>query len=134
MTNNDDMEWLNGKPLPEAPVSITIKGYYKGYSVLITRRKEEMSEDEITNIVKAIDNLEAKGFRPSWNEVTNGTVKTPVKVDPNAPICEVHQKPMTMHPAGVSKATGKSYPAFWSCQEKNADGSFCKFRPATNKI
>jgi hypothetical protein len=57
--------------LPEAPVSITVRGYYKGFSVLITKRKDQMDEQELTKITAAIDNMEAKGFKPSWNEATN---------------------------------------------------------------
>lgn len=36
---------------------------------------------------------------------------------------------MKMRPGGISKKTGKSYPEFWACPEKNADGSFCKYKP-----
>ena len=37
------------------------------------------------------------------------------------PICAVHQVPMV-------KQRGK-YGAFWSCHERNADGSFCSYKP-----
>lgn len=37
-----------------------------------------------------------------------------------APICAMHQKAMTW----VNKNGG-----FWSCHEKNADGSWCSWRP-----
>lgn len=44
------------------------------------------------------------------------------------PMCGIHGTPMTLKPAGVSKA-GRAYPAFYSCGQKNADQTFCKFRP-----
>ena len=58
--------------------------------------------------------------------------KEPVVQAPPAqsiPVCQIHNKPMTLKPAGVSKTTGKPYPAFWSCSERMPDGSFCKFKP-----
>lgn len=47
------------------------------------------------------------------------------------PICSIHNKSMTLKPAGISKA-GKSYPAFWSCGEKNPNGTYCAYRPPAN--
>ena len=37
------------------------------------------------------------------------------------PICAMHHVPMV-------KQRGK-YGAFWSCHERNADGSFCSYKP-----
>jgi hypothetical protein len=68
-------------------------------------------------------------------ELNAKTYNPPLKkVDPNAPICAIHNAPMTLKPAGVSKTTNKPYPAFWSCGERLSDGSFCKYRPNTNAI
>lgn len=39
----------------------------------------------------------------------------------SVPECAVHKVPM-------SRQTGK-YGEFWSCHQKNADGSFCDYRP-----
>ncbi len=38
-----------------------------------------------------------------------------------APVCQIHQVPMT-------QVNGKKG-AFWSCHEKNSDGSWCSYRP-----
>lgn len=38
-----------------------------------------------------------------------------------APICQVHEVPMV-------RMNGRKGP-FWSCHERNADGSFCSYRP-----
>jgi len=41
--------------------------------------------------------------------------------DEEAPICAVHHVAMV-------KQRGK-YGAFWSCRERNEDGSFCSYKP-----
>jgi hypothetical protein len=48
---------------------------------------------------------------------------------PPQPICGVHKTAMTLKPAGVSKKTGKPYPAFWSCGQPTDDGGYCNYRP-----
>ena len=113
--------------LPEAPISITVRGYYKGFSVLITKRNAT-GEVELNKIMKAIDNMVGKGFKPSWNETTNSGVRVLPEVPATpAPTCGVHGTPMVWK-TGISKSTGKPY-AFWSCSTKNADGSYCKYTP-----
>lgn len=60
----------------------------------------------------------------------SGNIATPPeKAQEEAPKCGVHGTPMTLKPAGVSKA-GRAYPAFWSCGMKNADGTYCRFKPS----
>lgn len=57
-----------------------------------------------------------------------GPMVTPQsQVQTPAPVCQVHQVPMNLKPAGVSK-TGRAYPAFWSCGVRNGDGGFCTYR------
>jgi len=46
----------------------------------------------------------------------------------NIPLCGIHNIPMKLKPAGVSKA-GKPYNAFWSCGIKNPDGTWCAYKP-----
>lgn len=53
----------------------------------------------------------------------------PTSVNPTAPMCGVHNVPMVFKGPGISRSTGRSYPGFWSCGEKNPDGSYCNFRP-----
>ena len=113
--------------LPEAPVSITVRGYYKGFSVLITKRNAT-GEVELDKIMKAIDNMVGKGFKPSWNETTNSGIRV-LSEAPTTPVptCGVHGTPMVWK-TGIGKSSGKPY-AFWSCSTKNADGSYCKYTP-----
>jgi hypothetical protein len=46
-----------------------------------------------------------------------GTVQKVLESTPKSavPMCPVHGIVMKLHPAGVSKKTGKPYSAFWSC-------------------
>ena len=44
--------------------------------------------------------------------------------------CPVHGLPWEVKEAGVSKATGQPYRAFWRCNQQNSDGSFCKQKPS----
>jgi hypothetical protein len=44
--------------------------------------------------------------------------------------CPVHQTAWVLKEGGVSGKTGKPYKAFWKCDEKNADGTWCQKKPA----
>lgn len=60
-----------------------------------------------------------------------GTVQKVLESTPKSavPTCPVHNIVMKLHPAGVSKKTGKPYKAFWACpvegcrETKNAEGN-----------
>lgn len=124
------LPWEGGEPekpvLPEAPTSITIRAYYKGFSVLITRRPAD-EKVELDKIAQSIDNMIAKGYKASWNDETNGKHET--KPDPNSPLCSVHKTPMTWKKPGISKTTNRPYPGFWACNVKNENGEWCNARP-----
>jgi hypothetical protein len=47
--------------------------------------------------------------------------------------CPVHFRPWTVKEGGMSKA-GKPYSAFWKCNGKNEDGSFCDKKPTKEWI
>lgn len=49
-------------------------------------------------------------------------------------VCGVHGTPLVLKPAGVSKTTGKEYKAFWSCPQRNNDGSYCTFKPQKQAV
>lgn len=69
--------------LPEAPVSVSVRGYYKGYSILVTRRGDEgKMKGLVKDAMKAIDWMADKDdFAPSWNPDTNKQIngKEPVQ-------------------------------------------------------
>jgi len=45
------------------------------------------------------------------------------------PHCPIHNMDMVLRPAGISKTTGKGYPAFYACPGKDVNGKFCSYRP-----
>ena len=60
----------------------------------------------------------------SRGEVSSTPQQTPlpsVDVQPEAPRCQIHATPMT-------QVQGKHGP-FWSCHQRNPDGSWCSYRP-----
>lgn len=63
------------------------------------------------------------------NDIGKNIATPPNKAQKPAPVCPVHKIPMELHMAGISKTTGKHYPAFWACPEKDENGSFCRAKP-----
>lgn len=129
------VEVVAEKPqLPEAPISITIMAYLRGFQVLITRRMGEQSIlSQIPGVVTLISKLEEAGFEPARGAqpvLPNAETRETGKESVN-PICAIHHRPMVWR-EGVTKETGRHY-AFWACTEKNPDGSFCKYKPAKGK-
>lgn len=86
---------------------------------------------EFTKGIKDMENVIPNTSAFPNDHGTRATSPEKVKV---VPVCEVHHIPMVMKPAGLSKKTGKPYPAFWSCGERNEDGSYCSFRPPKEEV
>lgn len=84
MSNNSD-NWIDPKEvnealapdLPEAPLSIHIDSYYKGFHAGIPIRMADNSIVPVSKIMTAIDSLIKSGFQPSWNTSTNEAHQTP---------------------------------------------------------
>jgi len=117
--------------LPEAPISITVMAYFAGFQVLITRRTgEQPIVSQVPGIIALVDELIKFGFEPG-RIITQQLLPTPEAKDTNSetpiPICQVHSVPMVWR-EGTNSQTGKHY-AFWACPQRNADNSFCKYRP-----
>ncbi len=130
----DDQEFINNnvpeaseeklpweKDLPEAPVSINVRGYYKGFSVQITKRNAK-GEVELTKIMTAIDNMIEKGFKPSWNDDTNGKV---VKAEVKTQGCPKCGGTRTFK-EGVKKETGRHW-AGWFCDNPDCKPEFINY-------
>ena len=123
--SNDAHANMVDKNLPEAPASCSLTGYYKGYKVMVTQRDtNKLVKPYLENAMHAIDWMAENGFKASWNDDTN----TKAVIDQSVK-CGIHGTPMQLIPAGVSKTSGKPYPAFYTCKELNADGSKCTYRP-----
>lgn len=142
LMNDAIEEATKGEPmkaeLPEAPMSINIRGYYKGFSVQLTKRLDENSlELQIPRVVGVIQKMIEYGYKPSWNEDTNGKTLAPqtpatapqvaLQATPaSSPVCGIHRTPMVWK-TGISKKTGKPY-AFWSCAQKDINGDYCQYK------
>lgn len=107
--------------LPEAPASMTIKVWIRGFGVMLTARDNKVS-DLLKKTETIIEYAESHGWKNVWDK--EPTDHTPTVIPENTPKCEIHGTPMK-HLEGVSKKTGKPY-SFWSCTEKLADGTWCK--------
>ena len=109
--------------LPESPNSANIKVWIDGFGVMFTMRDNKMQ-----NVVKKVTTLiqlaQEKGWKHTWE--TGKTITLVPTVSQAGKNCGIHGSPMVFK-EGVSKKSGKPY-AFWACDTKNADGSFCNFK------
>jgi hypothetical protein len=93
------------KAMPEAPLSIHIDTYYKGFHSGITIRLPDNKVIPSSRITTMIDNLIFQGFKPSWNEDTN-KAQTPAKVmEATAGLCPKCGSPLVE----AKKKDGTSY-------------------------
>ncbi len=72
--------------LPEAPMSIHIDTYYKGFHSGISIRMSDNSVIPTKRIMTVIDSLILNGFQPSWNPETNNAHSSPQKVTGSQPV------------------------------------------------
>ena len=97
----------------------------------------KMSPDRSEQVVVRSDDVDewyqliedARGVLPTVGFPNDsGATATPIeKTQEESPMCGIHKIPMTLKPAGVSKV-GRPYPAFYSCGQRNPDGSYCNFK------
>lgn len=122
-------DFVEDKPvLPEAPLSIHIDTYYRGFHIGFTKRSSEDSvSNQVGGVTQLIQSLIQKGFEPSWNKETNNNHIKKEEPESKSPTCGIHGTPMVWK-SGTSRTTNKPY-AFWSCPTKNADGSYCNYKP-----
>ena len=90
--------------------------------------------DNLTEFTEMIESMQ--DIIPNTEAFPNdhGSKATPQSQVKQVPMCGVHHIAMIMKPAGISKKTGKGYPAFWSCGERMEDGSFCTYRPPKEEV
>lgn len=116
--------------LPEAPASATVHVWNAdNYGVLFTIRDMD-SQRLFARVKNFIKTVKADGWKPDWKtgEVAPERIlNSQTAANQPAPNCSIHGTPMTWK-SGTSKKTGKPY-AFWSCEQKLADGSFCNGKP-----
>lgn len=100
----------------ESPMSITTTAYYKGFSMMITKRDSTAKIlPLLEKQIELVDWLVEHDFKPSWNEDTNKAHLTPESI-PTMP-CVFHGESMIK---AFSKKTNKDY---W--YHKSPDGQMC---------
>lgn len=102
--------------LPEAPVSVTVRGFYKGYSVLLTNRDPNVQLGPLlSKAIEAIDWMEENGWHPSWEEKPKAQAQ-PADEPREEHLCPIHNVPMIPH-------EGK-FGTFWSHGRKDENGTW----------
>lgn len=114
--NNPTVEHLH---YPKFQYSIFVGGD-KNQQIVIRSNDRSEFLAEIKRWKESID----LGQQKSANQHPQPTPNTQVQV------CGIHGNPMTWK-TGISKKTNQPY-AFWACSTRNADGSYCQFKPTQN--
>jgi len=96
----------------ESPQSVTTQFYYKGFSILLTKRDSDIKVMPLlTDAMTSIDWAIEQGLKPSWNEDTNKQASTPAVRPQNAPKLDkndcVHEHITTKQSSGRSKPENK---------------------------
>jgi hypothetical protein len=121
--------------LPESPASINIRFWAHGYGTQLTIRSDKVS-DVLSKFQKVLQEIEKAGYKNVWDKEPIPTAETPQKE--KDPICGIHGTYMIWKTGNYKQTTqynkqGDPY-AFWSCSTKNADGSYCKYKPAKEEV
>lgn len=121
-------------PGAEAPASATVHAWdVDNFGVLFTIRDTD-AKNLYARVGGLIQTLKRDGWKPDWKsegvstppqtqKAVVGQPMTSQQGSDDAPMCNVHNVPMT-YKSGTSKKTGRAY-AFWGCSMKNQDGSYC---------
>lgn len=116
----------------EAPESLHIDAYYKGFHVGLTKRSATAQiKPYIDDAILAIDHMITKGFVPSWNSETNKsftpepvkatiTREPVVQVETDENICPIHKVPMKQRTIPGSGGM------WYDHRRKNAEGEWEK--------
>lgn len=132
----------------EAPISVTSTVYYRGVSVLITKRDPKTPiKDLLESQIEVIDwMLDTKGAQPSWNMDTNRQVAVSQPTSNTIPLVTTltpSEKGETTCPkcgnpiiSGITK-TGRKYRKCstnkWNAVLKRAEGcEWIEWTPMTN--
>ena len=96
----------------------------KTYQVILSttgRHSVSVTSDDVNDIKAALAWAKATCDGLALKQPEEQPVEDEVKGEEEVPVCAVHDLPMT-------KQKGK-FGFFWSCHQRNADGSFCSYRP-----
>lgn len=113
----DSPKFQWSKMTPDRNEQIVVRGdEYKQWVLDIEAAKQQLPKEPMKPIEKQME------------EFIGGT-----SAEPTVPICGVHGTPMVWKTGQYKQTTqwhkaGEDY-AFWSCSKKNANGSYCNFKP-----
>lgn len=120
----------------ESPQSVSITGYYKGFSVIITKRDADAKvKPLIDGAMVAIDYMIEQSFLPSWNKQTSAEALSPQKPLTTNPVASqdysyepTHKPVRTVVPGGKVDKDNCAHDLGWTEQishsEKNPDRHF----------
>ncbi len=110
--------------LPEAPISVSVTIYYRGCSIMVTKRSgEEKIQPLVEQQMALIDwALDVKGCKPSWNEDTNKKLGEK-KDDGNTSGNEAWLDKQTIPDVSNMKCPRCNGPIAWS---SNKNKPYCK--------
>ncbi len=78
----------------ESPQSVTVQYYYKGFSILLTKREADIEVKQLLqSAMDSIDWAILQGLKPSWNQQTNQELEPQLKIKPVIHT-ETEKKPM----------------------------------------
>ena len=109
------------KELPEAPMSIHIDTYYKGFHSGITVRMIDNTTIPTSRIMKVIDSLISNGFQPSWNVETNNAHSIPVQSVVSQPVVQPSIGVCPKCGAPLKEAKTKAGMVFTKCSTNGWD-------------
>ena len=118
---NNDKE----QDLPEAPASMTMRVWVRGFGIMLTVRDTTVSS-LLKKTETLVDYAESHGWKNVWDTTPQAATSHPTSSQAlvkGQPTCSLHGN-STKWLEGISKKTGKKY-AFWTCQEK-INGQYCK--------
>ena len=108
--------------IPEAPESVTIKGYYKGYSVMLTKRDVSVkSLPLLQDAIRAIDWMEEHGFKPDWHIEPNGKAGQAGDGKQLLTVCPIHNEPMK-----VRKGAFGIFTSHYLGEDASGKKQYCK--------
>lgn len=104
----DSLEESMTEKLPEAPQSISISAYYKGFKTIFTIRKANNKSVAVTETTNLIDTLlKDENWKPSWAEETNK--KNEPTISEKQETCQHPEEKLEVKIVQSGKNTGKKY-------------------------
>ena len=107
----------------EAPASATVEAYDQGGRRWLLTTRAATTGELLTRLPVLTGWLDDHGWQArAAGKASQGDAVNSVQSEA-APICAIHNKPMTR------RTTKDGTRSFWSCSERLSDGTYCPYRP-----